>query len=36
MGGAALEPYYCLVEGGRPGWLFQEIRDLFYYIQVIK
>ncbi|CAG9095598.1 unnamed protein product [Plutella xylostella] len=35
MGGAALEPYYCLVEGGRPGWLFQEIRDLFYYIQIL-
>ncbi|KAF9408495.1 hypothetical protein HW555_011852 [Spodoptera exigua] len=34
-GGSDLDPYYCLVEDGRPGWLFQEIRDLFYYIQIL-
>ncbi|XP_022820002.1 cilia- and flagella-associated protein 251-like [Spodoptera litura] len=34
-GGPNLDPYYCLVENGRPGWLFQEIRDLFYYIQIL-
>ncbi|XP_035436887.2 cilia- and flagella-associated protein 251 isoform X2 [Spodoptera frugiperda] len=34
-GGPNLDPYYCLVESGRPGWLFQEIRDLFYYIQIL-
>ncbi|XP_041977501.1 cilia- and flagella-associated protein 251-like [Aricia agestis] len=34
-GGCGLEPYYCLLDGGRPGWLFQEIRDLFYYVQVV-
>ncbi|OWR40975.1 putative WD repeat domain 66 [Danaus plexippus plexippus] len=35
LGGGYLDPYYCLMEGGRPGWLFQEIRDLFYYIQIL-
>ncbi|XP_049866716.1 cilia- and flagella-associated protein 251-like [Pectinophora gossypiella] len=35
LGGTELDPYYCLVENGRPGWLFQEIRDLFYYIQIL-
>ncbi|CAB3234740.1 unnamed protein product [Arctia plantaginis] len=34
-GGGDLDPYYCLVEDSRPGWLFQEIRDLFYYIQIL-
>ncbi|XP_026325605.1 cilia- and flagella-associated protein 251-like [Hyposmocoma kahamanoa] len=34
-GGGDLDPYYCLIENGRPGWLFQEIRDLFYYIQIL-
>ncbi|XP_059061775.1 cilia- and flagella-associated protein 251-like [Achroia grisella] len=35
LGGSNLDPYYCLIENGRPGWLFQEIRDLFYYIQIL-
>ncbi|XP_073944446.1 cilia- and flagella-associated protein 251-like isoform X2 [Choristoneura fumiferana] len=35
QGGGDLDPYYCLIEDGRPGWLFQEIRDLFYYIQIL-
>ncbi|XP_052737715.1 cilia- and flagella-associated protein 251-like [Bicyclus anynana] len=35
MGGSDLDPYYCLIENGRPGWLFNEIRDLFYYIQIL-
>ncbi|XP_045514979.1 cilia- and flagella-associated protein 251-like [Pieris brassicae] len=35
QGGGDLDPYYCLVEDGRPGWLFHEIRDLFYYIQIL-
>ncbi|XP_021207568.2 cilia- and flagella-associated protein 251 isoform X1 [Bombyx mori] len=35
QGGGDLDPYYCLIENGRPGWLFQEIRDLFYYIQIL-
>ncbi|CAG4906971.1 unnamed protein product [Colias eurytheme] len=35
QGGEDLDPYYCLIENGRPGWLFHEIRDLFYYIQIL-
>ncbi|KAJ2952482.1 hypothetical protein O0L34_g6800 [Tuta absoluta] len=35
LGGGDLDPYYCLVENGRPGWLFQEVRDMFYYIQIL-
>ncbi|VVC96642.1 unnamed protein product [Leptidea sinapis] len=35
QGGGDLDPYYCLIENGRPGWLFHEIRDLFYYIQIL-
>lgn len=35
QGGEHLDPYYCLIENGRPGWLFHEIRDLFYYIQIL-
>ncbi|XP_072944210.1 cilia- and flagella-associated protein 251-like [Epargyreus clarus] len=35
LGGGDLDPYYCLIEDGRPGWLFHEIRDLFYYIQIL-
>ncbi|XP_052758996.1 cilia- and flagella-associated protein 251-like [Galleria mellonella] len=35
LGGENLDPYYCLIENGRPGWLFQEIRDLFYYVQIL-
>ncbi|GBP63593.1 Cilia- and flagella-associated protein 251 [Eumeta japonica] len=34
-GKTSLNPYYCLLEGGRTGWLFREMRDLFYYIQII-
>lgn len=36
MGGGELEPYYCLIEGGRYGWLFQEIMDLYFYIQILE
>lgn len=36
MGGKELEPYYCLIEGGKNGWLFQEIKDLFYYMQILE
>ncbi|XP_050310547.1 cilia- and flagella-associated protein 251-like [Anthonomus grandis grandis] len=36
MGGTELEPYYCLLEGGKNGWLFQEIQDLFFYMQILQ
>lgn len=31
-----MEPYYCLLEGGKNGWLFQEIQDLFFYMQILQ
>lgn len=34
-GGVDLEPYYGLIEGGRNGWLFAEMQDLFYYMQIL-
>ncbi|CAH1119104.1 unnamed protein product [Phaedon cochleariae] len=36
LGGKELEPYYCLIEGGYNGWLFREIKDLFYYMQILQ
>ncbi|KAJ8950416.1 hypothetical protein NQ318_003692 [Aromia moschata] len=36
LGGTELEPFYCLIEGGKNGWLFQEIKDLFYYMQILQ
>ncbi|XP_076245455.1 cilia- and flagella-associated protein 251 [Calliopsis andreniformis] len=35
LGGEALAPYYCLIEGGRKGWLIKEMIDLFYYAQIL-
>lgn len=34
-GGPELEPFYCLIEGGANGWLFSEMKDLFYYMQLL-
>ncbi|XP_030759160.1 cilia- and flagella-associated protein 251-like isoform X2 [Sitophilus oryzae] len=36
LGGTELEPYYCLLEGGKSGWLFQEMQDLFFYMQILQ
>ncbi|XP_060528178.1 cilia- and flagella-associated protein 251-like isoform X2 [Cylas formicarius] len=36
MGGTELEPFYCLLEGGKNGWLFQEMQDLFFYMQILQ
>ncbi|XP_015838551.1 cilia- and flagella-associated protein 251 [Tribolium castaneum] len=36
LGGVELQPYYCLIEGGRAGFLYQEMRDLFYYMQILQ
>ncbi|KAF5290022.1 hypothetical protein FQR65_LT11688 [Abscondita terminalis] len=30
-----IEPYYSLIEGGLDGWLFKEMQDLFYYMQIL-
>ncbi|KAF2903069.1 hypothetical protein ILUMI_03125 [Ignelater luminosus] len=35
LGGVELEPYYCLIDGGMQGWLFKEMQDLFYYMQIL-
>lgn len=35
LGGEGLAPYYCLIEGGRKGWLLKEMIDLFYYAQIL-
>ncbi|KAF5287805.1 hypothetical protein FQR65_LT12173 [Abscondita terminalis] len=34
-GGFMIEPYYSLIEGGLDGWLFKEMQDLFYYMQIL-
>ncbi|XP_049820743.1 cilia- and flagella-associated protein 251 [Aethina tumida] len=36
LGGKEFEPFYCLLEGGKNGWLFQEIQDLFFYMQILN
>lgn len=36
LGGKELEPFYCLIEGGANGWLIQEIKDLFFYMQILQ
>ncbi|XP_076253610.1 cilia- and flagella-associated protein 251-like [Rhynchophorus ferrugineus] len=36
MGGTGLEPYYCLLDGGKNGWLFHEMQDLFFYMQILQ
>ncbi|XP_043250372.1 cilia- and flagella-associated protein 251-like [Colletes gigas] len=35
LGGKSLSPYYGLIEGGRNGWLISEMKDLFYYAQIL-
>ncbi|RZF35517.1 hypothetical protein LSTR_LSTR010208 [Laodelphax striatellus] len=34
-GGTELQPYYSMLEGGRDGWLMNEIKDYFYYFQLV-
>lgn len=35
LGGCSLSPFYRLLEGGQDGWLIKEMRDLFYYAQIL-
>ncbi|CAH0551660.1 unnamed protein product [Brassicogethes aeneus] len=35
LGGKEFEPFYCLLEGGKNGWLFRELQDLFFYMQIL-
>ncbi|XP_066594488.1 cilia- and flagella-associated protein 251-like [Prorops nasuta] len=36
LGGKNLQPYYSLIEGGKEGWLMKEIRDFFYFGQILE
>ncbi|XP_071629045.1 cilia- and flagella-associated protein 251-like [Temnothorax longispinosus] len=35
LGGEGLSPFYSLIEGGKKGWLANEMKDLFYYAQIL-
>ncbi|KAL3270246.1 hypothetical protein HHI36_009302 [Cryptolaemus montrouzieri] len=35
LGGHDFEPFYCLIDGGKNGFLFQEMQDLFFYMQIL-
>lgn len=34
-GGTGLAPFCYLLPGGKNGWLFQELLDMFYYLQIL-
>lgn len=34
MGGEGIEPFINLIEGGRDGQTFQDMKDFFYYSMV--
>ncbi|KAL2741004.1 cilia- and flagella-associated protein 251-like isoform X1 [Vespula squamosa] len=36
LGGEGLSPFYSLIKGGKNGWLFNEMQDLFYYAQILE
>lgn len=36
LGGEGLSPFYCLIEGGKNGWLMNEMEDLFRYAQILR
>lgn len=35
LGGEGISPFYCLIEDGKEGWLMNEIKDMFYYAQIL-
>ncbi|XP_011063471.1 PREDICTED: LOW QUALITY PROTEIN: WD repeat-containing protein 66-like [Acromyrmex echinatior] len=35
LGGEGLSPFYCLIKGGKKGWLVNEMKALFYYAQIL-
>lgn len=35
LGGRGISPFCCLIEGGIKGWLMNEMKDLFYYAQIL-
>ena len=34
MGGDGIEPFVNLIEGGREGQIFQDMKDFFYYSMI--
>lgn len=36
LGGTGLRPFYSLIDGGKEGWLYQEMQDLFVYAQILE
>lgn len=36
QGGTTLMPFVKALPGGRDGWLFREMQDLFYYMQILS
>ena len=36
LGGEELVPFYPMLEGGRDGNFFAEMKDYFYYAQIKK
>ncbi|KAK2576249.1 hypothetical protein KPH14_005616 [Odynerus spinipes] len=36
LGGEGLSPFYSLIKGRENGWLVNEMRDLFYYAQILQ
>jgi len=35
LGGKGLSPFYCLIKGGKKGCLANDMKDLFYYAQIL-
>ncbi|KAJ8679419.1 hypothetical protein QAD02_015206 [Eretmocerus hayati] len=36
LGGTGLSPFYCLINAGKDGWLFNEMQDLFVFSQILQ
>ncbi|XP_046838391.1 cilia- and flagella-associated protein 251-like [Vespa crabro] len=36
LGGEGLSPFCSFIKGGKNGWLFNEMQDLFYYAQILQ
>lgn len=35
LGGEGLSPFHCLIEGDNKLWLINEMKYLFYYVQIL-
>lgn len=36
QGGKNYVPFYPLIKGGKNGWCFKEMKNLFYYSQILE